>query len=226
MNRRLLGFALMCLVLALTWTTRGICEAPTGEGPADPPWSLKAGYTDACCCKPSCPCFFGSPPTLGFCEGISLVDFEEAHYGDVELDGVRVVAVYRGGDWIKFYVDESATAEQTEAAVKFLPTFEEFFAIENVLEVKNVPISVEHGEGTVKVTTPNTTAEMEVMLGKNGKPIKIQNLPGPGFPALPMNDHTQYQTVVLKHEGENNRFEHTGTNGLTAKVEAKSTPGS
>ena len=43
--------------------------------------------------------------------------------------------MYRGGDWIKFYVTDEADKAQTEAAVKLLPTFEDFFAIENVLGV-------------------------------------------------------------------------------------------
>ena len=67
--------------------------------------------------------------------------------------------------------------------MKLLPTFEEFFASENVLEVKNVPISVERSAERIKISTPNTTAEIEIMKGSNGKPIKIENLPSPGFPA-------------------------------------------
>ncbi|MHC4234497.1 MAG: DUF1326 domain-containing protein, partial [Planctomycetota bacterium] len=151
-------------------------------------WSVKASYMDACCCAPSCPCLFGSSPTLGFCEGVTLVDFDKANYGDVRLDGLKVLAVYRGSTWIKFYVDESATAEQTEAAVKLLPTFEAFFAVENVVEVKNAPISIEREEGTIKVSTPNTTAHIKMMMGKNGEPIKIANLPSPSFPAPPFLD--------------------------------------
>jgi hypothetical protein len=185
-------------------------------------WSVKASYMDACCCAPSCPCLFGSSPTLGFCEGVTLVDIDKANYGDVRLDGLKVMAVYRGNTWIKFYVDESATAEQTEAVVKLLPTFEAFFAIENVVEVKNVPISIERGEGTIKVSTPNTTTHIKMMLGKNGEPIKIANLPWPSFPAPPFLDHTQHKTILLKHESNEQVFEHSGTNGFTAKIDVNS----
>ena len=170
-------------------------------------------------CAPSCPCLFGSAPTLGHCDGLTLIEIEKGHFGDVGLDGVKVLAVYRGGTWMKFYVDKADEA-QTEAAVKLLPTFEKFFAIENVLEVKNVPISVERTAETMKITVPNTTAEIEIMKGKNGKPIKIENLPSPAFPAPPFLDHTQYRSVVLKHEAEDKRFEYSGTNGFTARIEA------
>ena len=185
-------------------------------------WSVKASYMDACCCAPSCPCLFGSSPTLGFCEGVTLIDIDKANYGDVRLDGVKVLAVYRGGTWIKFYVDDGATAKQTEAVVKLLPTFEGFFAIENVVEVKNVPISIERGEGTIKVSTPKTTAHIEMMMGKNGEAIKIANLPWPGFPAPPLLDHTQYKTILLKHESNAQVFEHSGTSSFTANIDVDS----
>ena len=60
------------------------------------------------------------------------MEFKQAHHGDVRLDGIKVVAVYRGKTWIKFYVSDNADEQQTEAAVKLLPTFEKFFAIDNV----------------------------------------------------------------------------------------------
>ena len=106
------------------------------------------------------------------------------------------------------------------AAVKLLPAFEDFFVSDNVLEIKNVSISVKRSAERMKISTPNTQAEIEIMKGKNGKPIKIENLPAPGFPTLPMLDHTQYQSVLLKHEAENEQFEYSGTTGFTARVEA------
>jgi hypothetical protein len=214
MSRLFAVLAVLSLTLTAAWL-------PADEGlPQDTAWSVKADYTDTCSCTPTCPCFFGSAPTLGHCEGITLVEIDSGHYGDVRLDGVKVLAVYRGGNWIKFYVNDEADKAQTEAAVKLLPTFEEFFASENVLEVKNVPITVERTAERIKISTPNTTAEIEVMKGKNGKPIKIENLPAPAFPAPPYLDHTQYRSVILKHEAEDKQFEYSGTNGFTARIEA------
>ena len=218
MNRLLSVWVTLLLVLASGFFA---AQLPAGEGHSETPsWSIKARYTDTCSCAPTCPCFFGSAPTRGFCEGITLVEIEEGHYGDVQLDGVSVLAVYRGGDWIKFYVTDKADTKQTEAALALLPTFEEFFAIDNVLEVANVPITVERSAERMKITTPNTFAEIEVMKGKNGKPIKIQNLPSPDFPAPPYLDHTQYRSVILKHQAEDKQFEYSETNGFTARIEA------
>ncbi len=208
-------------VLSLTLTAACTIQPRADEGLSqNTAWSVRADYTDTCSCQPTCPCLFGSAPTLGHCEGVTLIEIESGHYGDVRLDEVKVLAVYRGGDWIKFYVTDEADKAQTEAAVKLLPTFEEFFAIENVLEVKNVPISVERSAERMTISTPNTTAEIEIMKGKNGKPIKIENLPSPEFPAPPLLDHTQYRSVILKHEAEDKQFEYSGTNGFTARIEA------
>jgi hypothetical protein len=137
----------------------------------------------------------------------------------VQLDGIKVLAAYRGGQWIKFYVTDRADEAQTEAAVKLLPTFEKFFAVENVLEVKNVPITVRRSSSKLSIRTPNTVAEIEVMKGENGEPIQIANLPAPSFPGPPFQDHTQYKSVTLRHAGEDKRFDYTGTNGFTAKIE-------
>ena len=92
-----------------------------------------------------------------------------------------------------------------------------------MVEVKRVPITVEHGDDTIKISTPNTTAHITVTKGKNGKIVKIANLPAPSFPAPPYIDHTQYQTLVLKHEGGEQKYEYSGTNAFTARIEVDST---
>lgn len=216
MKHSLAGLVVLSLALVV-----GCGTAPwADEGRSKSAWSIEADYTDACSCAPSCPCLFGSPATLGYCEGASLVEIERGHYGDVRLDGVKVLAVYRGGKWIKFYVGDEANEAQTEAAVKLLPAFEKFFAIDNVLEVANVPLSVKRGGDRITISTPNTTVDAEMMKGGNGHPIKIANLPAPGLPFPELSDHTQYKTVTLKHQAGEERFEHSGTNSFTAKVEA------
>ena len=106
--------------------------------------------------------------------------------------------------------------------VKLLRTMEGFFAAENVVEVKNVPISIEREEDTIKISTPNTMGHIKVMEGSNGEPIKIANLPSPSFPGPPFNDHTQYQTIILKHESDEQNFEHSGTNSFTAHIDVDS----
>lgn len=215
MKRLPAALAILLLAVASGCTTPPHAD----EGHAKAEWSIRAKYTDACSCAPSCPCLFGSEATLGYCEGITLVEIETGHYGDVKLDGVKVLAVYRGGTWIKFYVGDEADEAQTEAAVTLLPTFEDFFAIEDVREVKNVALAVERGDGWMTIAAPDTEAEVEVMKGRNGKPIKVENLPAPGLPFPEFHDHTQYRTITLKHDAGDESFDYEGTNSFTARVE-------
>ena len=152
MNRRSAVWGILSLIPVAARITQ-----PRTELPQNGAWSVSARYTDTCSCQPTCPCFFGSAPTLGYCEGVTLIEIESGHYRDVRLDGVTVLAAYRGGDWMKFYVTDEADEAQTEAAIKLLPTFEEFFVSDNVLEVANVPITVERGAERIRISTPNTT---------------------------------------------------------------------
>ncbi len=67
------------------------------------------------------------------------MEIESGNYRGVRLDGVSVLAAYRGGDWMRFYVTDEADEAQTEAVVKLLPTFEEFFASDNVRSTGRSP---------------------------------------------------------------------------------------
>ena len=51
---------------------------------------------------------------------------------------------------------------------------EDFLAIDNVLEVKNVPLAVERGDGWISIGAPGATEKAEVMKGANGKPIRVR----------------------------------------------------
>ena len=184
-------------------------------------WVLKADYVDACSCDLTCPCLFGGSPTHGYCKGASLVEIREGHYGQVDLAGVTVLAVYNSGAWIKFFVSENATEEQTDTVVEFLPVAEGFFD-SPVREVKNVPISVTRTENKVKITTEGTLVELEQIRNSAGEPIKVVGLPAHGFPGLPYLDHTQYKTVALIHDSENEKYDFSGTNGYTARIDASS----
>ena len=204
--------------LLVTWISLASAAEPTS---ASAEWVLKANYVDACSCDLTCPCIFGGSPTRGFCKGATLVEINEGHYGQVDLAGVTVLAVYNSGTWIKFFVNENATKEQTDTVVEFLPIAEGFFA-SPVREVKNVPISVIRTEDKVKITAEGTLVELEQIRNAKGEPIKVVGLPAHGFPGLPYLDHTQYKTITLVHDSEQEKFNFSGTNGYTAQLDATS----
>jgi hypothetical protein len=191
--------------------------------PATPEWVLKADYVDACSCDLTCPCIFGGSPTRGYCKGATLVEIKEGHFGQIDFTGVTVLAVYNSGKWIKFFVSENATNEQTNTVVEFLQTAEGFFEAP-VRDVRNQPISVKRSKDKVTITTEGTLIDLEQIRNAGGEPIKVLGLPAKGFPGLPYLDHTQYKTTALIHDSEKEKFKFSGTNGYTARINASSTP--
>lgn len=184
-------------------------------------WAIKANYTESCCCNPTCPCAFGSPPTLGHCDVVTLFEIEKGHYGNTNLDGVSIVMTSRFLEWIKYSVNDDATDEQAEAASKLI-TAVFGMADVKVLSSDKVPISIERTADKVKFSVPSSTVEIEMMKGWGGKPIKIQNIPVQKFSWPLFEDYTQYKSIALSHQSEDKKFSYTGTNGFTAKIDATS----
>ena len=207
--RKQIFTGMMVLVFIATIITSGWAEE----------WAIKADYAESCCCLPTCPCYFGSPPTLGHCDGIMLTEIREGLYGTTRLDGITVVTVLRLGKWVEFYVSEDATDDQVKAAQKLM---EIVFAADfppgtEVLSTEKAPVSVERTATTLKFSIPTSTVEIEMMKGPDGKPIKIQNLPFVGA-----TEFIQYKSIKLSHKSKNKKFSYSGTNGYTAKMEATS----
>lgn len=213
-------------LIMLSWHTTLLAAwfavGPVVTAPASPEeWMFEANYVDACSCDMACPCIFGGSPTHGYCRGATLVEILDGHYGEVDLSGVTVLAVYDGGVWIKFLVSEDASKAQTEAVVELLPIAEGFFDAP-VLEVRNVPISVSRTDARVTIRAEGTLVDLVQVRSGNGGPIKVSGLPAAGFPGVPYLDHTQYRTVALTHDSGNESYEFSGSNGFTARIEVSS----
>lgn len=182
-------------------------------------WSIQADYTESCSCNPACPCLFGSPSTRGYCEGNNLIEIKKGHYKDVTLDGISVVTAFSLGKWLRLYVSENATEAQAKAVLDLLKLDRTFGMIygggSKILSREKAPVFVEKTSTTVKFSVPASVVEIEMMIGWEGNPIKIQNLPAPF-----MTDHTQYKSVTLTHKSQGKEFSHTGTNGLTSRIHA------
>ena len=217
MNRRTIIFGWSAVLIG-TWIALASVLAAS---PATPKWVLKADYVDACCCDLACPCLFGGSPTHDYCKGATLVEIREGRYGQVDLAGVTVLAVYNSGEWIKFFVSDNATEVQMDAVVEFLPEAEGFFEAP-VRDVRRQPISVKRTEDRVTITTEGTFIELELIRNAHGEPIHVLGLPARGFPGLPYLNHTQYKTVALIHDSEKEKFKFSETNGYTARIDASS----
>lgn len=195
----------------------------TGMAGTDVGWSLEGSWTDACCCKVSCPCLFGSKPTEGFCQGASVVEIERGRYGDVTLDGVAVVVTYEVGKWSEIVVDERATEAEVAAVGALLPEVLPFLAKGPSPTVTTGPVSVGTDGDRVRYAAPGTSVALEVVRGANGEPITIHNLPAKGKPFPVAEDHTQYKSEHLRHESEERGFEWVGRNGFRASLDLAGT---
>lgn len=188
-------------------------------------WSVKANYAESCSCSPSCPCVYGSKPTLGHCDGTSMVEIIKGHYGDVNLDGITVVGVFGTGKWVKFFVSENATDQQVKAVEKLMPSMFAYHQRAEKLGISKAPVKVVRTESNLKYSAPSTSVEIERMKGYDGGPIKLTNLPVQGFPGPAMFELEQYKSVKLSHQSEDKQFSYSGTNGFVGKIDAKGTSG-
>ncbi len=205
---------IFCLVFALGLVAAMVVTSGAEE------WAVKADYAESCSCNPSCPCTYGSPPTLGHCDGAALLEIKEGHYGDVNLDGITVVSTFSVGDWVKYSISDGANNEQLKAAEQLMPILFGYHKNAEVLSSGKAPVSVERTATNVKYSVPSTAVEISMMKGYDGGPIKLQNIPVQGFPAPKMIDTVQYKSVVLNHHGDDKGFSYSGTNGFAGRLDA------
>ena len=66
-------------------------------------------------------------------------------------------------------------------------------------------------------SSPESQVEIELMTGPNGKATEIHNLPSG------LTHHTQYKALVNTHDGADQQFSYSGTNGFTARHEKSGT---
>lgn len=87
-------------------------------------WHLAGDWFDICSCDIPCPCEFAQAPTGNHCHGVLAWHVREGHFGDVKLDGFKLVALgeFEGNLWtgeakatMGFYIDERADAGQRDA---------------------------------------------------------------------------------------------------------------
>ncbi len=91
------------------------------------PWELKGQELVNCTCEYGCNCQFNALPDKGHCHAVAGIQIDEGHYGDIQLDGLRIAAIFKwpgpihegNGEAIAF-VDEKASPEQRDALLKIM----------------------------------------------------------------------------------------------------------
>lgn len=179
-----------------------------------PSWHLTAMLAESCSCNIPCPCNFGSDPTRMPCDGNRLIWIKAGHYHDIDLSGVVFLITFTLRGWSKIYLSDQVSARQMAAVEALLPiAFAGFHR--GMLSLTKVPIALEMTEQRVQFSSPESAVDMEVMRGRDGKPVKVLNLPNPAY-----QDYTQYRSTVHRHASAGHQFTYSGTNGFTSTMDA------
>jgi hypothetical protein len=183
---------------------------------AAPDWRIVATVAESCSCTVSCPCNFGGSPNRMPCEGNRLISISSGHYENVDLKGVSMLVTFGMREWSKIYVSDKVSDRQMAAVEALLPlAFAGFH--KGMLSFTRAPITMEVSEARVRFSGPESSVDMEVMKGFNGRAVKILNLPSAAF-----QDYTQFRSVVHQHASAAHTFKHSGTNGFTSRWDAGS----
>jgi hypothetical protein len=90
-------------------------------------WSIRGPSITACNCEWGCPCQFNALPSHGDCRAAVAFRIDRGHFGDVRLDGLKVVAlvawpgaIHEGHGQAQAIIDERAAPEQRDALLQIL----------------------------------------------------------------------------------------------------------
>jgi hypothetical protein len=91
-------------------------------------WKMKGQYLKNCSCLSTCPCdTTGYPAPNKFCEGMTGMNIQEGHFGEVDLSGLKWVNSYHwpgplheGNGTLELFIDEGANEAQRNALLTIL----------------------------------------------------------------------------------------------------------
>jgi hypothetical protein len=93
----------------------------------DVKWMIKAREFVTCNCAYGCPCQFNGLPTYGNCQAVSGMQIDQGYHGDIKLDGLRFVGIFRwpgpiheGKGEAAVVIDERASEAQRTALLRIL----------------------------------------------------------------------------------------------------------
>jgi hypothetical protein len=194
-------------------------------------YHLKGVFLGGCSCDWGCPCNFEAPPTKGFCEGGGIWHIEQGHYGEVQLDGLRVggfvhspAALHLGNVTLLVLVDDRANARQREVIEAMFPTtppFSIFYSLTSTfLGFHYVPMEVQLEGIRSRVSIPGT---LDLALAPIINPVTGEEEPATLL--KPKGFTSQLQelcaTTVLRFSKEGLAYDHSGKYGEFSPFEYK-----
>lgn len=164
-----------------------------------PRWHIAGDWFDTCNCSIPCPCTFAQPPTTGECEGILAWHIRKGNYGDVQLDGLSVMAVgaFKGNIWegktkasMAMFIDERADPRQRNALQMIFSgrvggwpgTFANFIGEVRGMEFARIEFHVDDDLASWRAEIPGKlTSRAEALGGPTtppGKRVQVHNAGG------------------------------------------------
>lgn len=225
MRTRILGILFLCSVVS----------AFAGE--ANKTWAVDGVMTSACQCAVFCSCEFNEKPTFGHCDDSELIQITKGHYGNVKLDGQRIVVISQSPEgerlvdtvgklnFARFYVDESVSDAQAEAlaaiARKIFGTFVDgasrISANEKIHRTR-IDVMVAHDHRAVKI--PGVLdLRIEPLKGGDGKtPMTVANH---SFSTIGLGDPEVWRSKTYKFTGDTTAWDYSGRNAAVRTVSMK-----
>ncbi len=178
-------------------------------------WSLQANLAECCSCEIPCPCNFGKP-TEERCDGNRLIEIFDGNLNGADLAGLRFLVTFEMGKWTRIYIDDSLDDAQHDTLDALLPlAYAGFY--NGARSIERVPMTVTRSDDLITIDTPASQVEMRPLAGLDGERVTIDGLPSNAF-----HDYVQYESVRHVHNGPDQQWSHTGTNGFTSRMIASS----
>ena len=137
----------------------------------------------------------------------------------LEIDGLAAIVSMRMGEWARIYIADTASPEQADAFGSLIPLALPFLGMGVIETVEVVPLSIERTETMLKYASHESAVQIDIVMGANGEPIRIANLPMKGSHFPEVHGHTQYRAAYSKHRSEGHQFEWEGRNGFTSTID-------
>ena len=198
-------------------------------------WKIEGDYFECCNCDVICPCIFMADPDKGFCDVIPAWHINKGNFSGTSLDDLNVVAFFHapgnmlnGPKWkVVMYIDQRATAEQTDAITKiFSGQSGGFFgAAKNlfgeILGIKQVPM--EFGiEGKRRWLRINEILDLGIE-GINGADQNREALiTNPAFSAVPDSDLVVARSTKYAYDDFGFKWNNSGKNGFYCRFKYSS----
>lgn len=170
----------------------------------EPAWSVAGRWADACNCTAPCPCWKREIPTAGDCGDLFYFHIEKGHYGDLTLDGLDVVQVFKtagGKSMAESRKDKDVAVANTYISKDLSPAVSA--ALENIFRrlsptqrpsarlyaTKRVALVATMGSERVKIEIPGIlTVDLKVTKDAAGAsklfPYSMKSLPWTVEPAV------------------------------------------